>query len=209
MKYTRYHGRRKTGKIWLWLLLAVLVLGLLTFGVLEGLVLAGSRDDLRGEPQAMVVLGCQVKEDGPSVLLKDRLDTALKYLEEHPGLPVVVSGGQGEDEPTTEAQAMYDYLTARGVPGEQIFLEGRSHSTYQNILYSLDVLEEKGYSPEGGVVVVSNGFHLTRVRMLWRRVCGSDENLSTLAAPSSDLPAQIFSSVREVPGLIKSFLFDR
>ena len=59
------------------------------------------------------------------------------------------------------------------------------------------------------MVVVSNGFHLTRVRMLWNRVCGGDYNLSTLAAPSSHLPSRLKMYLREPLALVKSFLFDR
>ena len=71
----------------------------------------GAYDHIQGEPEVMVILGCQVRQDGPSVLLRDRLDEALDYLEDHPDMTVVVSGGQGPDEPTSEAQAMADYLT--------------------------------------------------------------------------------------------------
>ena len=182
---------------------AILVGGLL------GAVLWGSYDHVQGDPQIMVILGCQVKPWGPSVLLQDRLDKALSYLEDHPDLTVVVSGGQGPDEHISEAQCMYDYLTAHGVDGEQILLEDQSHNTVQNLRYTVDLLAKAGYDTTADMVVVSNGFHLTRVRMLWNRVCGGDDNLSTLAAPSSHLPSRLKMYLREPLALVKSFLFDR
>ena len=52
--------------------------------------------------------GARVKEDGLSKSLKSRLDKAIDYLEENPGTVLVLSGGQGEDEPVSEAAAMRD-----------------------------------------------------------------------------------------------------
>lgn len=196
-------------KLWFRVLLAVLIAGVLAFGGLLGAVLWGSYDHVQGDPQIMVILGCQVKPWGPSVLLQDRLDKALTYLEDHPDLTVVVSGGQGPDEHISEAQCMYDYLTAHGVDGEQILLEDQSHNTVQNLRYTVDLLTKAGYDTTADMVVVSNGFHLTRVRMLWNRVCGGDYNLSTLAAPSSHLPSRLKMYLREPLALVKSFLFDR
>ena len=196
-------------KLWFRVLLAVLIAGVLAFGGLLGAVLWGSYDHVQGDPQIMVILGCQVKPWGPSVLLQDRLDKALSYLEDHPDLTVVVSGGQGPDEHISEAQCMYDYLTAHGVDGEQILLEDQSHNTVQNLRYTVDLLAEAGYDTTADMVVVSNGFHLTRVRMLWNRVCGGDDNLSTLAAPSSHLPSRLKMYIREPLALVKSFVFDR
>ena len=121
----------------------------------------------------------------------------------------MVSGGQGPDEHISEAQCMYDYLTEHGVDGAQILLEDQSHNTVENLRYTVDLLTEEGYDPTADVVVVSNGFHLTRVRMLWNRVCGGDYNLSTLAAPSSHVPSRLKMYIREPLALVKSFVFDR
>ena len=104
---------------------------------------------------------------------------------------------------------MYDYLTAHGVPGENILLEDRSHNTAENLRYTVELLAEAGYDGSAGVVVVSNGFHLTRVRLLWDRVCGQEWDLSTLAAPSSHLPSRLKMYIREPFALVKSFVFDR
>lgn len=197
----------KKAKLWLKILLLLVALGLMAFAVLEGIVLAGARTEIKQEPDVMLVLGAQVKPWGPSVLLEDRLKTALDYLTAHPELSVVVSGGQGEDEPTTEALCMYDYLVSGGIAPERIWQEDQSHNTSQNFEFTRQLLEEKGLNLERvHVLVVSNDFHLARARMLAGRH-GFD--ISTLAAPSSHMPSRIQSYLREAPALVKSFLFDR
>ena len=196
-------------KQWLRALLGLLLAVLLAFGALLGAVLYGAYDHIQGDPQIMVILGCQINPWGPSVLLQDRLDKALDYLEDHPDMTVVVSGGQGPDEHISEAQCMYDYLTEHGVDEAQILLEDRSSNTVENLRYTMELLADEGYDTTADMVVVSNGFHLTRVRMLWSRVCGGDYNLSTLAAPSSHVPSRLKMYIREPLALVKSFVFDR
>lgn len=194
---------------WIKALLALVLVGVLCFGGLFGAVMYGAYDHVNGNPQIMVILGCQVKPWGPSILLQDRLDKALDYLEEHPDTTVVVSGGQGPDEHVTEARAMADYLMEHGVEEARILLEEESHNTVQNLRYTVKLLEKNGYDTDQDIVVVSNGFHLTRVRMLFGRVWGGDENLSTLAAPSSHMPSRIKMYIREPLALVKSFVLDR
>ena len=113
-----YKGRKLC--LWQKLLLSAVLAGAVTFAGLFGAVLYGSYDHIHDQPEVMIILGCQVKETGPSELLQDRLDKALAYLEDNPDMTIVVSGGQGPDEPTTEARAMADYLMAGGVPEELV-----------------------------------------------------------------------------------------
>lgn len=194
---------------WIKALITLFCVGVLAFSALLGAVLYGSYDHVQGNPQVMVILGCQVKSWGPSILLRDRLDKALEYWEENQDITIVVSGGQGPDEHISEAQAMYDYLVENGVEAERILMEDRSHNTVQNLTCTMELLQAEGYDTGDDIVVVSNGFHLTRVRMLWERVFGSDDNLSTLAAPSSHAPSRYKMYVREPLALVKSFIFDR
>lgn len=188
---------------------ALILAGILFFALLLGMVFAGNRDQISGEPEIMIILGCQVKPWGPSILLQDRLDKALEYLDGRNEIMIVVSGGQGPDEHISEAQAMFDYLTANGVEPRRIIMEDQSFNTFQNLTYSIKMLKEQGFDVKNDVVVVSNGFHLTRVRMLWNRINGSDHNLSLLAAPSSHAPSRLKMYIREPIGLVKSFIFDR
>ncbi len=204
MKQRKDKGKYLAG--WIRALLALILVGVLSFCGLFACVMYGAYDHIQGEPEVMVILGCQVRQDGPSVLLRDRLD-ALDYLEDHPDMTVVVSGGQGPDEPTSEAQAMADYLTAHGVEEEKVLLEPDSHNTAQNLDYSRRLLDREGIDTSDGVLLVSNGFHLTRARMLAERA--GFEQVSTLAAPASHLPSRLYMYVREPLALVKSFLFDR
>ena len=204
--YHPYGGRRIPwwGKV----IIALILLAAVCFGILEGIVLSGGRDAVQGEPKVMVILGCQVKPWGPSILLQDRLDKALDYWQEHPEITIVVSGGQGPDEPVSEAQCMYDYLTGQGVDGAQILLEDQSHNTWENIQYTLELLQSEGLDTDE-MLVVSNGFHLARVKLLWGREWEGSYTLSTLAAPSTHFPSRVKMYVREPFALVKSFLFDR
>ena len=201
-----YKGGRTRGL--LKAVVALILAGVLTFASCLWVVLAEGHSDMRSEPDTMIVLGCMVYEWGPSILLQDRLNTALDYLEDHPDTTVVVSGGQGADEHISEAQAMHDYLVEHGFPSEQILLEDQSTNTYENLSFSNHLIAEHGIDVTDDIVVVSNDFHLARVRMLFKRVTGGDYHLYTLAAPTSHLPSRIKMYIREPLALIKSFLCD-
>ena len=104
---------------------------------------------------------------------------------------------------------MYDYLTAHGVDGENIVLEENSSNTWENIRYTLALFQDGTVEPTGKILAVSNGFHLTRIRMLWDREWEGTYTLSTLAAPSSHVPSRLKMYIREPLALVKSFVFDR
>ena len=171
-------GYRGKRRLAWWKVLAALVLaGILVFAGLFGAVMYGSYNHIQDD-------------------------------QEHPGITIVTSGGQGSNEPVSEARCMADYLMDGGVPEDQILLEDRSHNTKENFLYSKELLADEGIDVgETDVLVVSNGFHLTRARMLAERF-GYGE-VSTLAAPTSHLPSRIQMYIREPLALVKSFFLDR
>lgn len=202
-----YKGRRFAG--WMKVVFALFLVGALVFGALEIAVLSGGQTKIKGDPEIMVVFGCQVKPWGPSILLQDRLDTALDYLKDHPDMTVYVSGGQGPDEPVSEAQCMYDYLVEHGADGEKIIMEDTSSNTWQNIYNTLERVKSSGAEGSGQYLLVSNDFHLTRIKMLWDRAWPGTYTVSTLAAPVSHVPSRISMFFREPLALVKSFVFDR
>lgn len=129
----------------------------------------------------IIVLGAQVRESGPSVVLKYRLDKAMEYLNDNPGTICIVSGGQGKNEPCPEAEAMAVYLVENGIAEERILVENQSLSTVENIRNSKELME----NPDGSVGIVTNNFHVYRaVRMAEAQGL---ENVCGIAAKSNNL----------------------
>ena len=127
----------------------------------------------------IVVLGAGVNGTVPSLSLRERLDAAYHYLLAHPDAVCVVSGGQGNGEDITEAQCMFNDLTARGIEESRIWMEDKATNTRENIRFSLDLIEEKtGRRPEQ-IGLVSSEYHLYRAGLLARA-----ENITSYGIPA-------------------------
>ena len=125
---------------------------------------------LRMEPSPdrdyLIVLGCGIRRDGtPTPLLKGRLELALDFREKQlrlTGKPsrFVVSGGQGPDEPRSEAASMRDYLLGRGIPEQEILTEDRSSDTAENMRFSADIIH--ALKPEADIAYFTTNYHVFR-----------------------------------------------
>ncbi|AOZ72801.1 hypothetical protein BK816_05410 [Boudabousia tangfeifanii] len=112
---------------------------------------------------AIIVLGANVTfKIGP--LLQRRLDTAIALGQQMPQVPVIMSGGQGVDEPCTEASAMAEYASENGLPETQIWQEDKSVSTKENLIFSSELLAKEAPERSGDFLVVTNSFHLWRTK---------------------------------------------
>ncbi len=175
-----------------------LVLGLLVAGVTEAVIIKASFGSPSAQCQYMVVLGAKVRSDGPSVSLWDRIYGARNYMMAHPEVIAIVSGGQGPDEPMTEARAMYNALIALGIDGERIWLEEKATSTWENLTFSLDLIEEKTGARPTGLGVLSSEYHLFRAS-LFARAC--DVDFIGIPAQTSRTSQLVNHFLREVAGV--------
>lgn len=131
-------------------------------------ILADMHSDEDTSADYAIVFGAGVRGTEPSPSLTERLTAALTWLNEHPDGKVVVSGSQGSGEDISEAQAMYDWLIARGVAPERVLTEDQADNSYQNIQYSLAVIEAQGGDPAGRVALISSEYHLHRICLVAR-----------------------------------------
>lgn len=167
-------------------------------------VFLNARSDEDTSADYIIVMGAWVNGTTPSLSLTDRLEGALLWLEENPAAVAVVSGGQGKNELVTEARAMADWLTARGVDPGRILLEEQAENSYENILYSLKIIEENGGDPAGRVALLSSDYHLCRLRYMAQRL-GCEP--VCVSAPTSRFSLMINYAIREAFAMWKCWVF--
>ena len=175
-----------------------LIIGLLVVGITECLIIHASFGDKDETCQYMLVLGAKVRNDGPSVSLMDRIKATSAYMEAHPDVIAIVSGGKGPDEPITEAQCMFEQLVNLGIDPERIWLEDQATSTWENLHFAMNLIEEKtGQRPEK-IGLLSSEYHLFRAK-IFARACGVEA--VGIPARTSRISQMVNHFMREVAGV--------
>ena len=106
----------------------------------------------------IIVLGARVKGETPSLSLQYRIDAATEFLLDHPSCIAILSGGQGEGEDISEAEAMRRGITDYGISSTRLIIEDTSTNTKENIAFSKKLIPN--HLTHGGVV--TNDYHLYR-----------------------------------------------
>lgn len=182
------------------LLTTVLIFGLIAYGITLVPICQGAAGDPDAQCDYILVLGAKVNGTHPSLTLRERIDAAYDYLMAHPEVTAVLSGGQGADEGISEAQCMFNELTALGIDAERLWMEDKSTSTRENLNFSLVLIEEKtGTRPEK-LGLVSSEFHLYRAG-LFAADCGVAAN--GIPAHTSWLSLRLNYYLREVAAVWK------
>lgn len=117
--------------------------------------------------KVIIVLGCRVRGDEPSLSLIKRVDAAYKFLLFNPESVAILSGGQGKDENISEAQCMQQLLYARGISKDRLILEDRSTSTDENIRFSLQIIETLDL--DRNVAIATSEYHQKRAANICKK----------------------------------------
>lgn len=125
------------------------------------IALYGFSDNVDYNEDAVIVLGAGIRGDRVTLPLKMRLDKAIEYHSKNPDALIVVTGGQGLQETVTEAYAMEKYLIQNGVNKSKILKEEKATSTFENMKYSKEILDNY-FTNDYSVVVITNNFHVFR-----------------------------------------------
>ncbi|MBQ6835888.1 MAG: YdcF family protein [Clostridia bacterium] len=189
--------RSKWGKI----TLCVIIFGIicLVTGVVS-LHLYGSNDNVTYHEDAVIILGAGIKGERLSLTLKYRLDKGLEYIALNPNAKIIVTGGKGPGESITEAEAMRRYLVSQGIENDRIIIEDKATSTYENLMYSSEFLNEGDE-----VVIVTDGFHIFRGVSMAKKFGLEPTHLHS----KSYIPQLPLNFIRELAAVMKMFVLGK
>ena len=155
-QWIRLFWQKTAGKVVLGIFAAGLAIAVVLVIVMTSLMVRAAYAK-PAQNATVIVLGCKVYGEQPSIMLEERLKAAIAYLNENPGSACIVSGGQGADETISEAQCMYLYLTNNNIAAERIYLEDQSTTTRENLSFSYAIIKEYGLNEK--IAIATNNFH--------------------------------------------------
>ena len=176
----------------------ILCIGLLIFALTEAVIIHASFGNPDEDLDYLLVLGAKVRVTGPSLSLQNRIDKAYEYLIEHPDAVAILSGGKGEDEPLTEAACMYDRLVTKGINPDRLWKEEKATSTWENLKFTLDLVEQKTGTRPTKLGVVSSEYHLFRASLFARE---HGVEFVGIPAQTTRISLKINYFLREVAGV--------
>jgi uncharacterized SAM-binding protein YcdF (DUF218 family) len=167
-------------------LLGVLVLAAgIAYTVALVMVLVVSQQDQRLPADAIVVLGAAQYNGRPSPVLRARLDHAVELYRDRLAPRIIVTGGVGRGDTMSEAAVSRRYLLARGLRDTAIVVAPQGRSTYTSMTVVARWLQLRGHSR---VILVSDPFHMCRLRLEARRTELTAWTSPTPSSPISDNP---------------------
>ena len=163
-----------------------------------------SKSDLKDTNKSdfIIVLGAALNGKVPSYTLSKRLETALMLINQNKNARIILSGGQGPGEDITEAEGMKRYLVSKGVNEENIIKEEKATNTYENILFSSEII--RGFNMDNpSITVVTSNFHMYRTMYICKKL-----NLKATGYASPILRISVpLMYFREFFAVVKTYLF--
>ena len=168
-----YHGleaimTQYTPTAVLWITAHFLCIAFAVYAIVISIIMIIAMKIKPADDATAIILGAQVKPWGASRLLKQRIVAAERFLTAHPGAKAIASGGQGPNEPMSEAECIRQFLIKDGFAEDRIVLEDRSVNTEQNLRYSIALLKEN--NPGSNIAIVSDSYHQLRARIAARKI---------------------------------------
>ncbi len=201
------YGRQKkiTPKTIIKLLVILITVGLTASAVINAAMCISVKkciitsDDASGyNADCILVLGAGVREDGtPSLMLRDRLLTAIELYKNGCAPKLLMSGDHGRID-YNEVACMKSFAIEHGVPEDDIFLDHAGFSTYDSVVRAKEVFGAKK------IIIVTQKYHMYRA-LYDAKAFGLD--CVGIAAAGDDYRGQSLRDVREFVARTKDFIY--
>ena len=153
---------------------------------LAAVLLWERRDDAK-TADAIVVLGAAQYDGRPSPVLRARLDHAVSLWDRHLAPRLILTGGMGDGDTTSEAAVGRRYAVKHGVPDSAILMETRGRTTAESVQRVASMMDSLNRHE---VIFVSDPFHMLRLWILSRRFGLTSHTSPTRTSPISSSVAE-------------------
>ena len=164
------------------LVASILLAIIAVWGVSMAAVLVFSSIDQARPADSIVVLGAAQYDGRPSPVLRARLDHGIDLWNRGMGKVLVVTGGKGYGDTTSEADVGRSYAKKHGIPDTAILLENKGRTTRESMLAVSRLLEQRGGKT---AILVSDPFHMLRLSIIGRRFGMTPYTSPTRTSPIS------------------------
>ncbi len=150
------------------------------------------------DADCILVLGAGVREDGtPSLMLRDRLLTAIELYENGGAPKLLMSGDHGRVD-YNEVECMKNFAVEHGVPEDDIFLDHAGFCTYDSVVRAKEVFGAEK------IIVVTQKYHIYRAIYI-AKAFGMD----CVGVPADEVVyrGQSIRDIRESIARTKDFIF--
>lgn len=177
---------------------------LIYFLCIEIIIFKDSKATCEHNPQYIIVHGAKIYGSTPSLSLANRVEGTYRYMEQHSNCIAILTGAKWAGADTSEAQFMFEYLTACGISADRLLIEDNATDTLENIRLSMKLLYEHGASSEVTVGLLTSDYHLHRALYIAKK-----ENISAIgiSVQTSSLLIAINYFIREVFAMTELYLF--
>ncbi|MBN2694079.1 YdcF family protein [bacterium] len=133
-----------------------------------------------------IILGAGLDGNKPSERLKIRLDKGFNLLKDN-SVPIILSGGKGSDELISEAESMKNYLIQKGMVSERFIIEDKSTSTYENFLFSKEIIYKNYkntiYNKKNNsinILIITSDYHMFRAKRVAKKLGFNVQGVSAI-----------------------------
>jgi uncharacterized SAM-binding protein YcdF (DUF218 family) len=164
-----------------------------------GVVIYSERDESR-PASAIIVLGAAQYVGHPSPVLRARLDHAIALWRAGLAPVLIVTGGRGPRDTTSEGDASHTYALRQGVPDTAILVETHGRTSVESMRAVAEMMHDRGMTT---AIVVSDPFHMLRLKVLASRMgitpYTSPTRTSPISANRVELARYVLSESLKVP----------
>ncbi len=197
----RIKNKLKKGFKRMGILIGIMII--FSFVIIQTLIILGGKNESNVQVDYVIILGARLYGEAPSRSLLERIRTATYYLKKNKDIKVIATGGQGDNEDISEAEAIKRELVKNDIDIKRIIIEDKSRSTVENLKYSLEKIKEDGFlGKKVRILLVTNGYHLYRSKKI-ATLLGYEGYGLPAKTPLISLPK---SHIREFLSIIKFYI---